>query len=79
MALQPNMQILNNASRDFVSELEKFQNIPPLAQGAEIIQALNTIRTRLDNFNTRFDNLDTRLLGQIDTRLDQIENRVKAA
>jgi predicted nucleic acid-binding Zn-ribbon protein len=78
MALQPNMQILNNASRDFVSELEKFQNIPALAQGAEIIQALDAIRTRLDNFNTRFDNLDTRL-GQIDTRLDQIENRVKAA
>jgi hypothetical protein len=78
MALQPNMQILNNASRDFVSELAKFQNIPALAQGAEIIQALDAIRTRLDNFNTRFDNLDTRL-GQIDTRLDQIENRVKAA
>jgi len=78
MALQPNMQILNNASRDFVSELVKFQNIPALAQGAEIIQALDAIRTHLDNFNTRFDNLDTHL-GQIDTRLDQIENRVKAA
>jgi hypothetical protein len=78
MALQPNMQILNNASRDFVSELAKFQNIPALAQGAEIIQALDAIGTRLDNFNTRFDNLDIRL-GQIDTRLDQIENRVKAA
>jgi hypothetical protein len=71
IALQPNMQILNNASRDFVSELVKFQNISALAQGAEIIQALDAIQTRLDNFNTRFDNLDT--------RLDQIENRVKAA
>jgi hypothetical protein len=70
IALQPNMQILNNASRDFVSELVKFQNISALAQGAEIIQALDAIQTRLDNFNTRFDNLDT--------RLDQIENRVKA-
>jgi hypothetical protein len=71
MALQPNMQILNNASRDFVSELAKFPNIPALAQGAEMIQALDAIRTRLDNFNTRFDDLGT--------RLDQIENRVKAS
>ncbi|KIM71937.1 hypothetical protein PILCRDRAFT_830066 [Piloderma croceum F 1598] len=78
MALQPNMQILNNASRDFVPKLVKLQNIPALAQGAEIIQVLDAIRTRLDNFNTHFDNLDTRL-GQIDTRLDRIENRVKAA
>ena len=78
MALQPNMQILNNAGRDFVSKLAKFQNIAALAQGAEMVQVLDTIRTRLDNFNTRFDNLDTRL-GQIDTHLDRIENRVKAA
>jgi hypothetical protein len=48
--LQSITQILNNASRDFVSELAKFKNIPALAQGAEIIQALDTIRTRPRQF-----------------------------
>jgi hypothetical protein len=49
MALQPNMQVLNQAALSFTNELAKFSNIPAVAEGDAILNAINDLGNRLDN------------------------------
>jgi hypothetical protein len=58
MALQPNMQILNEAFRTAATEIEKFPNIPAIHQGNAILERLDRLSERLD---TRFDQLEARI------------------
>ena len=49
MALQPNMQVLNQAALSFTNELAKFSNIPAVAEGDAILNAINDLGNRLNN------------------------------
>jgi hypothetical protein len=40
MALQPNMHILNQSTQNFATELSKFSNIPAIAEGNAILDAI---------------------------------------
>jgi hypothetical protein len=48
MALQPNMQILNQAALTMTQELAKFSNIPAIAEGNAILDAINDLGERVD-------------------------------
>lgn len=48
MALQPNMQILNQSALTMTQELAKFSNIPAIAQGNAILNAINDLGERVD-------------------------------
>ncbi|KAF8516873.1 hypothetical protein JB92DRAFT_2829153 [Gautieria morchelliformis] len=58
MALQPNMQVLNQAFRTAAQEIEKFPNIPAIDQGNAILEEIRRLNERIDN---RFDQLQARL------------------
>jgi len=49
MALQPNMNVLNQAALAFTAEVAKFENIPALAQGNAILDAIAALGDRVDN------------------------------
>jgi hypothetical protein len=49
MALQPNMNVLNQAALTFTAEVAKFENIPALAQGNAILDAIAALGDRVDN------------------------------
>jgi hypothetical protein len=62
MALQPNMQVLNQAALSFTNELAKFSNIPAIAEGNAILDAINDLGDRLDQrLDTCFDRLTIRI------------------
>jgi hypothetical protein len=58
MALQPNMQILNQAALTMTQELAKFSNIPAIAEGNAILNAINDLGERVDQ---RLDQLVSRI------------------
>lgn len=58
MALQPNMLVLNQAALSLTDELAKFSNLPAIAGGDAILQAINDLGDRLDN---SFDRLSARI------------------
>jgi 4-aminobutyrate aminotransferase-like enzyme len=68
MALQPNMQILNQAALTMTGELAKFSNIPAIAEGNAILNAINDLGERVDQLGER-----------VDQRLDQLATRIRAA
>jgi len=49
MALQPNMHVLNQAALTFTAEVAKFSNIPALAEGNAILDAIAALGKRVDN------------------------------
>jgi hypothetical protein len=49
MALQPNIQIINQAALDITAELAKFPNIPALDQGNAILDAIRDLDTQANN------------------------------
>jgi hypothetical protein len=49
MALQPNMNVLNQAALTFTAEVAKFEDIPALAQGNAILDAITALGDRVDN------------------------------
>jgi hypothetical protein len=48
MALQPNIQIINQAALDITAELAKFPNIPALDQGNAILDYILIRRQIID-------------------------------
>lgn len=62
MALQPNIQVLNQAVLDFTGEIAKFPNIPALAEGNAILDAIAALGNRMTaDLTTNTDRLVTRL------------------
>ncbi|KIM79140.1 hypothetical protein PILCRDRAFT_10564 [Piloderma croceum F 1598] len=49
MALQPNIQIINQAALYITAELAKFPNIPALDQGNAILDAIRDLDTQANN------------------------------
>ncbi|KIM72241.1 hypothetical protein PILCRDRAFT_829872 [Piloderma croceum F 1598] len=71
MALQPNMQILNEAFRTAATEIEKFPNIPAIHQGNAILERLERLSERLD---TRFDQLEARIKAADRNQITRLTN-----
>jgi hypothetical protein len=62
MALQPNIQVLNQAVLDLTGEVAKFPNIPALAGGNAILAAITALGDRMANdLNTNTDRLIVRM------------------
>ncbi|KAI1763314.1 hypothetical protein GGR53DRAFT_372362 [Hypoxylon sp. FL1150] len=60
-------------------EFTKFANLPAITQGAEILNVLQNITTRLERmetqFNGRFDRLEHRM-DRLEHRMDRLEHRI---
>jgi len=62
MTLQPNIHVLNQAVVSFTGEIAKFPNIPAIAGGNVILDAITALGDRMTNdLNTNMDCLVTRL------------------
>ena len=53
MALQPNMHILNQSAQTFATELSKFSNIPAIAEGNAILDAIADLSNRITALGDR--------------------------
>ena len=47
MAAQPDVQVINNAIAQLAGEITKFPNIPAIANGNAILDAINGLENRL--------------------------------
>jgi hypothetical protein len=47
MAAQPDVQVINNAIAQLTGEIAKFPNIPTIANGNAILDAINGLENRL--------------------------------
>jgi hypothetical protein len=47
MAAQPDVQVINNAIAQLTGEITKFPNIPAIANGNAILDAINGLENRL--------------------------------
>jgi hypothetical protein len=54
---QPNLQALNTAIAQVMAELTKFPNIPALAHGDAIIEALNHLGERIGGLEGQMEGL----------------------
>ncbi|OAP55637.1 hypothetical protein AYL99_09789 [Fonsecaea erecta] len=89
---QPNIDRMEQCFHDGLQELVKFRNVPPLAEGSLLLNAIRELGTQLNaritdlttQFNTRFDQMDRRFeemdrkFEEMDRKFDHLSERILA-
>ncbi|KAI0251706.1 hypothetical protein BJV78DRAFT_1154293 [Lactifluus subvellereus] len=76
MAAQPDLEVINNAIGQLTGEITKFSNIPAIANGNAILEAINGLEGRLV---AQIHDLEDRLVAQIHGLEDRLVARMRAS
>jgi septal ring factor EnvC (AmiA/AmiB activator) len=83
---QPDFGLLNEILLTAAGEIQKMQNIPALAQGNQILSAIQqlsgqmsqqtqSLQAQMQNFETKLNNFETKL-NNFETKLDRLETKL---
>lgn len=78
MALQPNFHVLNQSGVAFSNELAKMANLPAVAEGNAILEAIAELGNRITGVGERVTALGDRVTVDINTSADRLVTRLKA-